>query len=301
MPSPRRQLLALLAALAALAAAAIPALAQGGGTPPTGGTPTDGDDDSGGRGDSDDRDGPGKRQPPGVCDPARVPRLRCPDLVMRQPYAGYFVRVGSRVRYHAANSIVNVGQGPAEIFGYRSSSVGPMRAVQRIHGFNRRRYSFPSPEARVVFKHIPYGPGAGSYWKFENAARFEIWTLDDDGELDELVRTGGKLIYCLRDLNKRRFLPLAPLSRVYPACNQDPRRRFVTLGTSVGWADEYPANYYEQYIDVTGLRGRYAFVQRVDPVNGIRESNERNNVSPRVFLQLPPRSMRGGGGNGGGY
>lgn len=293
MPSPPRRILALLAALATVAAAATPALGQGGGTP----TPPE-DDDSGGGGGSDGRDGGGKRERPGVCEPSRVPRLRCPDLVMRQPYAGYFSRAGARIRYHAANSIVNVGQGPTEVFGYRASSVGPMRAAQRIYGFNRRRYSFASPEARVVFKHIPYGPGAGSYWKFENAARFEIWTLDD-GELDELVRTGPKLIYCLRDLNKRRFIPLAPLSRVYPACSQDPRRRFVTLGTSVGWADEYPANYYEQYIDVTGLRGRYAFVQRVDPLNGIRESDERNNVSPPVFVALPPTSMRGAGGRSG--
>jgi hypothetical protein len=295
MPSPRRGLLVVLAALAGLAATAAASLAQGGGTPPpTGGTSPNGDD-SGGRNGSDDKD---KGEPPAVCDPARVPRLRCPDLVMRQP-AGYFVRAGGRIHYHAANSIVNIGQGPAEVFGYRSSSVGPMRAAQRIYGFNRRRYSFASPKARVVFKHIPYGPAAGSYWKFENAARFELWSLDDDGELDEMVRTGPKLIYCLRDLAKRRFIPFAPLSRVYPGCNQDPRRRFVTLGTSVGWADEYPANYYEQYIDVTGLRGRYAFLQRVDPLDGIRESDERNNASPRVILQLPPRSTASGVGYGG--
>jgi hypothetical protein len=279
----------VLAALAGLAAAAPTATAQGGGTSPD-------DDDSRGRDDSGGRD---DEERPVLCDPARVPRLRCPDLVMRQPYAGSIVRVGARIRYRAANSIVNIGQGPAEVFGYRSSSVGPMRAAQRIYGFNRRRYSFASPRARVVFKHIPYGPGAGSYWKFENAARFELWSLKDDGELDEMVRTGPKLIYCLRDLNKRRFIAFAPLGRVYPACSQDPRRRFVTLGTSVGWADEYPANYYEQYIDVTGLRGRYAFVQRVDPLDAIRESNEGNNVSPQVILQLPPRSMGGGGGNGG--
>ena len=82
------------------------------------------------------------------------------------------------------------------------------------------------------------------------------------------------------------------LLRHYPACNQDPRRRSITLGTSVGWADEYPASYYEQWIDVSGLRGRFAFLQRVDPLNGIRESNESNNVSPRVFLRLPPSTRR---------
>jgi hypothetical protein len=83
-------------------------------------------------------------------------------------------------------------------------------------------------------------------------------------------------------------MPFSPSFRRYPACNQDRRRRSITLGTSVGWADEYPASYYEQWIDVTGLQGSFVFLQRVDPLNGIRESDESNNVSPRVFVRLPP-------------
>ena len=51
---------------------------------------------------------------------------------------------------------------------------------------------------------------------------------------------------------------------------------------------EYPADYHEQWIDVTGLQGRVVFVQRVDPRNAIRESDETNNVSPRITLRLPP-------------
>ncbi|HKG17432.1 MAG TPA: lysyl oxidase family protein [Solirubrobacteraceae bacterium] len=80
--------------------------------------------------------------------------------------------------------------------------------------------------------------------------------------------------------------------RRYPACSQDPARRSVTLGTSVGWADEYPADYHEQWIDVTGLQGRFVFVQRVDPRNAIRESDETNNVSPRITRRLPPPGPR---------
>ena len=219
-----------------------------------------------------------------ACRASRSPRLRCPDLILRMPYGRYLRRSGSRVFLHAGNSIVNVGQGPAEVFGQRSSTVGPMTVTQRILSVNGGRYSFPSPGARISFKFIP---GQYGYWKFENAARFEIWTVDAQGRLGRMVRTGPKLIYCLRDLAKRALLPFAPTSRVYPACSQDPRRRSVTLGTSVGWADEYPPGYYEQYIELTGLRGRFVFIQRVDPLNGIRESNETNNVSPRVFLRLP--------------
>jgi hypothetical protein len=161
--------------------------------------------------------------------------------------------------------------------------------TQRLYGFDGRRYDFPSPRARVVFKAIPV---LGPFWKLQNAARFELWSADPQGRPQRLVRVGAKLVYCLRDLSKRPSLPFAPLARHYPACSQDPARRWVTLGTSVGWADEYPSDYYEQWIDVTGLRGRFVFLQRVDPGNVIRESNETNDVSPPIILQLPPPSPR---------
>ena len=225
-----------------------------------------------------------------ACRPDRVPRLRCPDLILRSPYSGYFERTGGRIRYHAANSIVNRGQGPAELFARRRTARGPMSSVtQRIYGFDGGRYDFPSAGARVVFKPIPV---LGAYWKFENAARFELWSADPQGNPRSLVRIGPKLVYCLRDLRRRLSLRFSPGFRHYPACSQDRARRSVTLGTSVGWADEYPADYHEQWIDVTGLRDRFVFVQRVDPRNAIRESDETNNVSPRIVLQLPPPSPR---------
>lgn len=282
MPSVR--LSPLIAAALAATALGLPAAAFG----QTGGSAP------GSRPDGDDR-------PPtaNACRVSRSPRLRCPDLILRMPYGRYLRRSGSRVFLHAGNSIVNLGQGPAEVFGQRSSNVGPMSVTQRILGVDGRRYSFPSPGARISFKFIP---GQYGYWKFENAARFEIWTVDPQGRLGRMVRTGPKLIYCLRDLAKRALLPFAPTRRVYPACSQDPRRRSVTLGTSVGWADEYPPGYHEQYIELTGLRGRFVFIQRVDPLNGIRESNEANNVSPRVSLTLPPGPPRSGSApTSGGY
>jgi hypothetical protein len=79
---------------------------------------------------------------------------------------------------------------------------------------------------------------------------------------------------------------------VYPGCNQNPGQRSVTIGTSVGWADVYPSTYYEQYIDVTGLRGRFMFVHRADPRNGIWEENEDNNASGTI-VKLPSGRVLG--------
>ena len=58
------------------------------------------------------------------------------------------------------------------------------------------------------------------------------------------------------------------------------------LGTSVGWSDVYPSNYHQQYINVSGLRGCYAFFMIADPKNHIRETNEDDNDS-RTLVRLP--------------
>ena len=60
----------------------------------------------------------------------------------------------------------------------------------------------------------------------------------------------------------------------------------MTLGTSLGWADIYPPAYPEQWIDVTGLRGCFAYVHIADPENGIFESNEDNNEA-QAIIRLP--------------
>jgi hypothetical protein len=95
--------------------------------------------------------------------------------------------------------------------------------------------------------------------------------------------------YCLRDLRhthpgRRR----SPPRRIYPSCNTYAGLRRVTLGTSVGWSDVYPPAYPEQWIDVTGLRGCFAYRHTADPRDGIYESNERNNTAT-VTLRLPFR------------
>ena len=73
---------------------------------------------------------------------------------------------------------------------------------------------------------------------------------------------------------------------MYPACNTSPSRKRVTLGTSPGWSDIYPPTYPDQWIDVTGLRGCFAYAQIADPKNGIFESNEDNNEA-QVIVRLP--------------
>jgi Lysyl oxidase len=220
------------------------------------------------------------------CLTERARFLRCPDLVMKPPH-GLSVDVVTkpgRVLLRAGNSIDSVGRGPAELHGVRIKK-RMMRGRQRIYRRAGGRIGVRTG-ARLIFKYVP---GQTFYWKFFHAARFELWRLDADGRRKRLARRGPKVSYCLRDLARTRpRLARSPGRRVYPGCSTDPRERRRTLGTSVGWSDIYPPGYPEQWIDVTGLRGCFAYEHTADPRNGIYESNEDNNEA-EVVVRLPYR------------
>ncbi len=223
------------------------------------------------------------------CIGVNAARLRCPDLVMRRPYGLYtdrLTKAGSTV-LRAGNVIDSVGAGPAELRGTRASARW-MTANQRIHRVDGGRLVVRTG-ARLRFK---FAHQHRYWWKFYNAARFELWRVDSRGRRSVKVRTGPKVAYCLRDLTLTRpKLERSPRRRVYPACNTNPNRRHVTLGTSPGWADIYPPAYPEQWIDVTGLRGCFAYVHIADPENGIYESNEDNNEA-QTIVRLPFRAKK---------
>jgi hypothetical protein len=211
-------------------------------------------------------------------------RLRCPDLVMRRPWGLYTDRYSKpgRTLLRAGNVIDSAGAGPAELFGTR---IGPrfMRARQRIYMRDGGRIGVAT-EGRLQFK---FAHLSRFWWKFYNAARFELWRVDERGARMRLVRTGPKVAYCLRDLvHTRPALPRSPSRAHYPACSNNSRAEHVTLGTSVGWADVYPPSYPEQWIDVTGLRGCFAYVHIADPNNRVYESDEDNNEA-QVIVRLP--------------
>ena len=137
-------------------------------------------------------------------------------------------------------------------------------------------------EAELIFYFIP---NQGHYWKFEDAAKFELFQIDPaTNARGALVRKGPKLNYCFRDL--KRTGSGGPKNRVYPGCSQDPKLKGRTLGTSVGWSDIYPASYHENWISVRGLSGCFEFVMTADPKNLLFENDEANNQGS-VRIQLP--------------
>ncbi|HEX3278752.1 MAG TPA: lysyl oxidase family protein [Thermoleophilaceae bacterium] len=219
--------------------------------------------------------------------------LRCPDIVMDRPWGMYLDSSSwpGHALLRAGNAIESIGKGPVELRGVRASRLY-MNARQRIY---KRRGGWitvrTGARLRYKFAHLQR-----YWWKFFRAASFQLWRLDAHGERVKRVKTGPKVSYCLRDLDHTRsWLGGSPFGAHYPACSNTASLKYDTLGTSVGWADVYPPDYPEQWIEVTGLRGCFAYVHTADPANGVYESNERDNRS-QVIVRLPYNSANRKGG-----
>ena len=156
-----------------------------------------------------------------------------------------------------------------------------MTVRQRIHRVDGAYADHPLPNAYFDFWRIP---GQGRFWKLRDGLRFELWT---GGPVERFVKGGIKTRFCMRDLRQVPGLP-GPRSRIFGACSQSPRARTVKMGISVGWQESYPAFYYEQYVDVTGLRGCHTLRHVADPL-GARLRVRR--VQQRVAGERPAAAV----------
>jgi hypothetical protein len=224
--------------------------------------------------------------------------LRCPDLIMSAPADLRFDRTTKpgRVLLRARSSINNHCRGPLELSAHRDGK-HKMAVYQAVYDRSGHRRLFATP-AKLVFKYVSGeryeigDVGAARYWKLHHAAAFELWSIDAHRHALQLVRRGPKVDYCLRDLTRTHPTRKSPIGPVYPACSQDPRIKHDILGTSVGWSDVYPYEYPEQWIDVTGLHGRFAYVQIADPDDLLVESNHHNDIS-ETYISLPSGRVLG--------
>jgi len=217
------------------------------------------------------------------CDTALARKLRCPNLRIGPPAELYVQSSDGRTVLRATSDVRSRGRGPIEVRGRRDGR-RRMKVRQRIYRRGGGHLDFPT-RATLHFTDVGAYFGGG-YWKVHQLARFELWTVGRHHHTLRRIRTGAKLNYCLRDLERTRPGKRSPGVRHYPGCNQNPYEDHVTLGTSVGWSDIYPADYDRQWIRVDGLHGCFALVLRVDPQNLLYESNEQDNASRRL-VHLP--------------
>jgi hypothetical protein len=218
------------------------------------------------------------------CESKEAKQLLCPNLRIGPASELYVENRGvGEVLLRATSDVRSRGRGPMELVGHRNGW-RTMRTNQRIWKVGGG-YKTVKSDATLRFTDVGYQFG-GAYWKVHQLARFDLRPVEPDGSFGDPVRISPKLNYCLRDLERTRPGQRSPSQPHYPACKQDPGIVRDTLGTSVGWSDIYPADYDKQYIDVSGLRGCFAFTMTVDPKHHLFESNEHDNSSHRR-VQLP--------------
>jgi len=223
------------------------------------------------------------------CEGPEARHLLCPNLRIGKPADIYLDGSYGRQLLRATSNVKSRGKGPMELHG-RRNGWHSMRVNQRIHRVGGGRL-FLRTGATLHFTDVGAYFG-GSYWKVHQLAGFTLRRVGPDGNVGPIVRTSPKLNYCLRDLERTRPGRRSPYAPHYPGCNQDPYIDAITLGTSVGWSDIYPADYDKQWIDVTGLRGCFAYTMTVDPKHLLFESNERDNSATRL-VRLPYRGEPG--------
>ncbi|MDX6664928.1 MAG: hypothetical protein QOG68_1134 [Solirubrobacteraceae bacterium] len=188
------------------------------------------------------------------------------------------------------NYLVNVGPGRVQFRGHRTERYR-MEAVQLVDRTGGRSPIRFNTGATLTWKYVD--GRRGNFWKFRNAARFELWSMDAGGHRAHFVNASPKLDYCLRDLFRRRTFAGVPFGPYFGACSQRLAATTVTLGISVGWADGYPYDYPDNDIDVTGLRGCFVILQRADPLNHVLETNDNDNTS-HLTVRLPYHAGRQG-------
>lgn len=217
----------------------------------------------------------------------------CPDLVMRKPYGVRLIRTPKRRLLAATNAIVNVGDGPLEIRARRRNVAEDQmigRQVLRPAGPGTAPAVLPATGTIDFYDTRT----RGRYWKYQGAASFTLRPVFPSGRVGRIRRTGDKVDYCFRDLRKVTRLDGdgayagTPPSRQFGACSTTKGALGLTLGTSVGWADIYPWDYPQNSIDVTGLRGCFAYTLKADPRGELVELREDNNAGS-IPVRLPWR------------
>ncbi|MFN2419695.1 MAG: cell wall-binding repeat-containing protein [Candidatus Limnocylindria bacterium] len=198
--------------------------------------------------------------------PASAATDRLPDLRMANLSTFYTETAGGQRRLRFTTIMTNEGAGPMEVRGTRANlNDAHLRTQQAIYN--------TSGGVRLVDNRalMEYAGDGHDHWHIQGVMLYQLWS--DNG----VVRRGTKVGFCF--LDSRRMSGSSPSVYREAACGD---RGDLTnrMGLSVGWGDEYPANFAFQWIDISTLPpGEYTVQARTDEQNWYVESNETNNCA----------------------
>jgi len=196
---------------------------------------------------------------------------RLPDLRMA-PLSNFYTESSDGERRLRFRTIMtNEGTGPLEVRGTRDTLTQPhLRTRQAIHDTDG---AVRLVDSRALME---YAIDGHDHWHIQGVMLYQLWSADG------ITRRGTKVGFCFLDSYPYDLtLPDAPGSQVYPEHLCGDRGDLTNrMGLSVGWGDDYPANFAYQWIDISTLPpGDYTVQARADEANWYLESNETNNCA----------------------
>jgi putative cell wall-binding protein len=207
-----------------------------------------------------------------IAPPAAVAATdRLPDLRMA-PLANFYTETsGGERRLRFRTIMTNEGTGPLEVRGTRDTLTQPhLRTRQVIYNTDGAARSVDS---RALME---YAIDGHDHWHIQGVMLYQMWSANG------VTRRGTKVGFCFLDSYRYNLgMPGAPQSQVYPEHLCGDRGDLTNrMGLSVGWGDDYPANFAYQWIDISTLSpGDYTVQARADEANWYLESNETNNCA----------------------
>ncbi len=196
---------------------------------------------------------------------------RLPDLRMANLTDIYTENSGGQRRLRFTTIMTNEGAGPLEVHGSRQNLSQPhMTTSQRIYNTSGGSRMVPS---RALME---YAEDGHDHWHIQGVMLYQIWSADG------VTRRGTKVGFCFLDsMRMPGSLPGTPSGVVYRESRCGDRSDLTnSMGLSVGYGDEYPADFAFQWIDISTLPpGDYVVQARADEQNWYVESNEGNNCA----------------------
>jgi hypothetical protein len=210
-----------------------------------------------------------------------------PDLELAPLYGVDIATTNrGRKRLRFGTRAFNIGAGPLEVRGRARSS--------KVMGELYQWISDGKGGGREVRQNkiTMFWAGDGhSHWHIERFITVELYKVNRLNQARRVRKVG----FCLLDLVRSSKPPVGtPSKRVYgyTACGTKVQVPSITMGISVGYADDYFPTTTFNWIDVTGLaRGQYRLCAKVNPVGDWLESNLANNFYWQDYWINPARSV----------
>jgi hypothetical protein len=199
--------------------------------------------------------------------------LLLPDIAVSPPRELYVAFAGGGRQLRFSTTVSNVGIGPLEIVGLFDEDEERALATQLLHRGDDG--PFQHPVGTLDFD------GGHGHWHFEDFMTFELWTYAENGALEEMLVSTGKISFCLLDFTAIE----PPLEHAYDlplfdACD------WTRQGLSPGWEETYAAWLPGQELDISNVPdGRYVVRTVLDPDNRLIDAN-RFNHAVAVFIEL---------------